>query len=250
MTWRGRPVPVAGSLGEAEGRGRRLVASALPRRRAPQSEPRCRARARRGRGRAGAVDGVRRHHALPRHRSLDLDSTPEAPRCRIVFAWPRPSTLRPLRDAARHRARSPASRGCGGRRRREGREPRRLRPSSEPGASYHYRAIDGAPLDARAVIAAQPPEAAAPSPLPKPEHRDAYVRGALRRAASAMRRRSGTRRYYVYREASRSRGRPRRERDRARVAACSFVAGFGWRTARARRGADHLGRHRARRGAA
>jgi hypothetical protein len=58
-------------------------------------------------------------------------------------------------------------------------------PVVRPGTVYRFREVDGAPLDARAVLAKQPPAPMrAPLCLPAHEHIDAYVRAALRRAAS------------------------------------------------------------------
>ena len=58
-------------------------------------------------------------------------------------------------------------------------------PVRRPGSGYRFRVTHGAPLDARAVIAAQPPAPLKPPPsLARPEHRDAYVAGALRRASA------------------------------------------------------------------
>jgi hypothetical protein len=76
-------------------------------------------------------------------------------------------------------------------------------PCVRPGVEYRIAATDGKPLDARAVLATQPP----PSPrstarLPDPEHGGAYVRGALRRAAHAVAGSSpGSRHYALSREA-------------------------------------------------
>jgi hypothetical protein len=60
-------------------------------------------------------------------------------------------------------------------------------PVRRPGAGYRFRVVGGAPLDARAVLAAQPPPPPRAVARPvAPDHRDAYVRGALRRAAEAV----------------------------------------------------------------
>ncbi len=60
-------------------------------------------------------------------------------------------------------------------------------PVRRPGAGYRFRINHGRALDAERVIAAQPPK---PQPKPAtvvaPEHRDAYVRGALVRASQAV----------------------------------------------------------------
>jgi hypothetical protein len=76
-------------------------------------------------------------------------------------------------------------------------------PVRRVGAGYRFRVVHGLALDAVAIIAAQPP---APPPraerLPRPEHRDAYVRGALERAAGAVSAASpGVRHYTLSKEA-------------------------------------------------
>jgi hypothetical protein len=76
-------------------------------------------------------------------------------------------------------------------------------PVRRPGASYAFRETKGAPLDAQAVLAAQPPAPPRSAPrLPPPEHADRYVAGALRRAAEAVLQASpGERHYALCREA-------------------------------------------------
>jgi hypothetical protein len=58
-------------------------------------------------------------------------------------------------------------------------------PVRRPGTGYRFRVTHGAPLAARAVIAAQPPAPPKPAPVPppRPEHHDAYSAGALRSAS-------------------------------------------------------------------
>jgi hypothetical protein len=59
-------------------------------------------------------------------------------------------------------------------------------PVRRPGAGYRFRVTRGAPVDALAVIAAQPPPPPRPAhpPPPRPEHRDAYIAGAMRKASA------------------------------------------------------------------
>jgi hypothetical protein len=76
-------------------------------------------------------------------------------------------------------------------------------PVRRPGARYRFATVDGVPLDARAVLAAQPPPPPRILPRPvAPEHADAYLRAALRRAADAIASASpGERHYALSREA-------------------------------------------------
>jgi hypothetical protein len=76
-------------------------------------------------------------------------------------------------------------------------------PVRRPGAPYRCRTVDGAPLDAAKVLAAQPPRPApAPPPAIRPGHADAYVRAALTRAADAVSSAGeGIRHYTLSREA-------------------------------------------------
>jgi hypothetical protein len=60
-------------------------------------------------------------------------------------------------------------------------------PVRRLGSGYRVRVVDGRPIDARAIIATQPPPPPRPPPRPpRPEHRDAYIRGALAKAANAV----------------------------------------------------------------
>jgi hypothetical protein len=60
-------------------------------------------------------------------------------------------------------------------------------PVRRDGAGYRFRTVSGKPLDAKAVLAAQPPKPVrVTKPLPRPEHRDRYIAGALERAAGEV----------------------------------------------------------------
>ena len=76
-------------------------------------------------------------------------------------------------------------------------------PIRRDGAGYRFRRVEGPPLDAAKVIRAQPPDPPRQvAPLPRPEHRDRYVRGALERAAGEVASASaGTRHYILSKEA-------------------------------------------------
>jgi hypothetical protein len=76
-------------------------------------------------------------------------------------------------------------------------------PVRRPGAGYRFREVEGRPFDARACLSAQPPPAPPSAPrLIAPQHRDAYERAALQRAAEAVSYASeGTRHYMLSREA-------------------------------------------------
>ena len=60
-------------------------------------------------------------------------------------------------------------------------------PVRRAGCGYRFRQLEGRPFDARACLAAQPPPPPRAAPrMPAPEHRDGYVRAALRHAAEAV----------------------------------------------------------------
>jgi hypothetical protein len=132
-----------------------------------------------------------------------FSSANDAPRCRIVLRLAEPinaQTYERVHRIVRARlnaAELPPDEGA--------KDASRLSysPVRGPDAGYRFRRVDGAPLDARAVLAAQPLPPARPSaPLPPPKHRNAYVRGALRKAASAVASASeGSRHYALSREA-------------------------------------------------
>jgi hypothetical protein len=144
--------------------------------------------------------------ALARYRAIvhsTFSSTPDAPRCRIVIALGEPIDA-PTYEAAhavvrKHLAAAGVEADDGAK------DASRVSyaPVVRTGADYRFRALEGRLLDARAVLAVQPP----PPPRstrrpPDPEHADAYVRGALRRAADAVAGSSpGTRHHALSREA-------------------------------------------------
>lgn len=131
-----------------------------------------------------------------------FSSTPDAPRCRIVLALAEP--IDATTYEATHAVVRARLRGAGVSADEGAKDASRVSyaPVVRPGASYHYRSIDGAPLDARAVLAAQPPPPRSAPRLPPPEHADAYVRAALRRAADTVAGSSpGARHYALCREA-------------------------------------------------
>ncbi len=76
-------------------------------------------------------------------------------------------------------------------------------PVRRPGAAYRFRVVQGRALNAAAVLAGQPPPPPRrPVQLPRPEHRDAYVRRALERAAGEVSAASaGVRHYTLSKEA-------------------------------------------------
>jgi hypothetical protein len=132
-----------------------------------------------------------------------FSSTADAPRCRAVLR------LAHAVDAATYEALHKIVRtglGRAGIKADEGaKDASRLSyaPVRRPGSGYRFRQLDGMLLDAHRVISAQPapPPRAVPRPV-EPEHRDAYVRGALRSAAAAVAGASeGTRHYVLCKEA-------------------------------------------------
>jgi hypothetical protein len=153
-----------------------------------------------------AGDVLRSAEILSRYRSIlheTFSSTDDAPRCRIVLA------LAEAVDAAIYERAHAVVRAH---LRRAGlvaddgaKDASRLSysPVRRPGARYRFATTEGAPLDTRAVLAAQPPPPPRPIPRPiAPEHADAYVRGALRRAADAIASATpGERHYALSREA-------------------------------------------------
>jgi hypothetical protein len=116
-----------------------------------------------------------------------FSSTGESPRCRVVIR------LAEAIDAATYEATHKAIRGAlaaAGVAADEGaKDASRLSysPVRRASAAYRFRQVDGILLDAKRVLAAQPipKPRAVPAPI-APDHRDAYVRGALRRAADAV----------------------------------------------------------------
>jgi hypothetical protein len=132
-----------------------------------------------------------------------FSSTDDAPRCRLVLPLAEPV------DAATYEATHTIVRShlvCAGIVADVGaKDASRLSysPVRRPDAGYRFRRLDGRPFDARTCLAAQPPPPPrSPERLPDPEHRDAYLRAALRRAADAVSCASeGTRHYMLSREA-------------------------------------------------
>lgn len=104
-------------------------------------------------------------------------------------------------------------------------------PVRRPGACYRFRVTKGAPLDAHAVLAAQPVRVKPPPlPAPRAEYADAYVRAALQRAADEVSSSSaGVRHYTLSKEAF---GLARLELDEHQIAGAllpAFVAAAGER---------------------
>jgi hypothetical protein len=132
-----------------------------------------------------------------------FSSTEGGPRCRVVLHLAEPvdaSTYEALHRIVRARlagAGIVADEGAKDASRLSFAPVRRL------GAGYRFRQLDGELLDAARVLAAQPVPPPRPVPRPvAPDHRDAYVRGALRRAAEAVASASeGTRHYALCKEA-------------------------------------------------
>jgi hypothetical protein len=134
-----------------------------------------------------------------------FSSTCDAPRCRALVLLAEPidsSTYETLHRVMRAKLRAtglPPDEGA--------KDCSRLSytPVRRAGTGYEFRVTQGKPLDARAVLAAQPsppPPSAVARPLPDPNHADAYVRGALRRAADEVSAASpGGRHYALCREA-------------------------------------------------
>lgn len=59
-------------------------------------------------------------------------------------------------------------------------------PVRRPGAAYRFRQTSGRALDAKRLVAMNPPKPRPTATLVAPKHEDAYVRAALRRAAEAI----------------------------------------------------------------
>lgn len=132
-----------------------------------------------------------------------FSSTVEAPRCRVVLALAAPidvETYERTHDVVRAHLRARGIIADNG-----AKDATRLCyvPVRAAGARYAYQHVDGIELDARTVLAAQPPPPPRSAPrLPRPEHADAYVRGALSRAAAAVAAATpGERHYALSREA-------------------------------------------------
>jgi hypothetical protein len=153
---------------------------------------------------AGDVDNVAdivgRYDAIVHE---TFSSTNDGPRCRVVLRLAAPI------DATMYEATHKAIRGAlatAGVIADEGaKDASRLSysPVRRSGAGYRFRQVDGILLDAKRVLAAQPSPRPRPSPRPVPlDHRDAYVRAALQRAADAVSTATeGMRHYTVCKEA-------------------------------------------------
>ncbi len=132
-----------------------------------------------------------------------FSNTRDAPRCRIVLPFAEsvdpPTYERVWKIVVTHLAR------LGVLADRSAKDAGRLGflPCIRAGAAYHFRTLEGVPLDARKVLAAQPPEPPrSPQTIVAPDHRDRYLRGALRRACSEVSVASeGMRHYTLSREA-------------------------------------------------
>ena len=102
-------------------------------------------------------------------------------------------------------------------------------PVRRRGAGYRFRQVDGLPLNANGVLAAHP----APKPRPvhrpvAPHHRDAYARGALRRAAHAvLTAGEGSRHFILCKEAHSLARLGLSESDIANALLPSFIAAAG-----------------------
>ncbi len=134
----------------------------------------------------GDVDRVA--GAISRYQAIvhaTFSSTVDAPRCRIVLALAEPieaSAYERTHAVVRTHLRAAGILADDG-----AKDASRVSyaPVVRPGAVYRFRAVEGFPLDARAVLTKQPPAPIRTPPrLPAPEHGDAYIRAALRRAAS------------------------------------------------------------------
>lgn len=132
-----------------------------------------------------------------------FSSTPVAPRCRIVLPLAE-SVDAPMYEHV-WRIVVVYLEALGVRADRSAKDAGRLGflPCVRAGDSYRFRPLGGALLDARAIIAAQPPEPPRrPPTVVAADHRDRYVRGALRRACINVATASeGMRHYTLSREA-------------------------------------------------
>jgi hypothetical protein len=132
-----------------------------------------------------------------------FSSTNDAPRCRAILRFAEP--IDALTYEALHKVvrRHLASAGIVADEGAKDASRLSYSPVRRPDAGYRFRRVDGDLLDAKRVLAAQP----VPNPRPvaspiAPEHHDAYVQAALRRAADAVSSASnGMRHYMLCREA-------------------------------------------------
>lgn len=132
-----------------------------------------------------------------------FSSTPDAPRCRLVLALAGPIDAGTYE--AVHRVVRTHLAGAGIVADEGAKDASRLSyaPARRSGTGYRFRQLEGRCFDARACLAAQPPPPPRPAPRPPaPEHRDGYVRAALRHAADAVSSASeGIRHYTLSKEA-------------------------------------------------
>jgi len=135
----------------------------------------------------GDVDRVA--DALSRYRAIvhsTFSSTAEAPRCRIVLALADPIDASAYERT--HRVVRAHLRTGGILADECAKDASRVSyaPVVRPGEAFRYRLVDGTLLDARAVLSKQLPARAVPrlAWAPSVEHQDAYIRAAMRRAAS------------------------------------------------------------------
>jgi|HubBroStandDraft_2_1064218.scaffolds.fasta_scaffold01184_22 hypothetical protein len=133
----------------------------------------------------GAVAAALGRYSTITHETFS--SRDEAPRCRALVRLSAPidglvyEKVHAILRAKLRAAGLPPDEGA--------KDPCRLSysPVRRTGAAFRFNATEGELLDAAAVLAAQPPAPPRAAPqIPRPEHRDAYAREALRRASSAV----------------------------------------------------------------
>lgn len=178
----------------------------------------------------GEVDRVA--GVLSRYRAIvhsTFSSTADAPRCRIVLPLAEPidvATYEASHAIVRAHLRTASIEADEG-----AKDASRVSyaPVVRAAKEYRFRDLHGAPLDARAMLAAQPPPPPRSVPrLPAPEHADAYARAALRRGADAVAGSSpGTRHYALSREAFTLARLDVRDDEIARALLPAFVASAG-----------------------
>lgn len=136
----------------------------------------------------GDVDRVA--DEIAQYDSITLEtfsSTNDEPRCRLLLRLADPTDAQTY-EAAHALVRSKLRRELGCKVDDGAKDASRLSylPVRRPGAGYRFRQTAGRPLDAKKLVAMNPPKPRpAPAPI-DPKHADAYVRGAMRRAAEAI----------------------------------------------------------------
>jgi hypothetical protein len=131
-----------------------------------------------------AADTVAKYAAVVHE---TFSSTADKPRCRIVLLLSEPIDA-PTYEATHKVVRAHLA-AAGLVADEAAKDASRLSysPVRRPGGGYRIRLVRGAPLHAAAVLSAQPPPSPRPVARPdEPDHRDAYIRAALRRAADAV----------------------------------------------------------------